>query len=875
MTDSQRNGRAHTDMELFTRSAPVSIQDVPFPLYLTPFIGRRAEVDELVQRLNNPHCRLLTLVGAGGIGKTRLATQAAAQLRVAGRAVVFVDLQPVQTADLIYSAIIDGLDLLHSSQSEPQAQLFRFLRDKEMVLVLDNFEHLLEGVGFLSHLLRAAPRVKILATSRVVLNLQEEWLHAVGGLQVPDINEPIRRWEEIAGYDAVQLFVSCAQRVRPQFRLAQEAQGVVRVCQLVEGMPLAIELAAAWAKTLTADAIAEEIERDLAFLTTTLHNVPDKHRNMQAVFERSWKLLDADARAIFKRLSVFRGGFDRKAAEQVADASLSALAALVDQSLLRWRANGRYEIHELLRQYAQEKLARLAQALRCTRDRHCTYYANFLHSQVEELTTQQRAALIGTEAELDNIRVAWQWAIREARVGDIRRAAMPFFAFCQGQSRYLEGAERLAAAAAALLEQPPSPERERGLADLLTGRGWLELRLGRLQEATEALETARERYAVADFAPEPVMGADPLAALPLLAVIRGEYVAAARLGEEAWQAAASRNDRANLALAGYGLTSAAIAQGHYQKAHQLARQTLVFTQSVGNRWFLAYVYNHLGEITQALGNFTAAKRYYQDSYTIREEFDDPEGMAVALTHLGEIALLAANPTEAQALYQQSLAIYEGIGDRGGLVRALHGLGIAIHHQGKEDQARRYLRRALQTAMDTQLAPIMLSVLVGIGTFLSESGAPEWGVATWSFIQRHPSSDQRTKDEVRRLLEAQQEEIPATVPVDLSREDGVSELASLVNALLAALSASPLHASEALSTTVRPVPKADQPLVEPLSEREQEVLALIAEGLKNQEIAEQLYVTLSTVKAHCNNIYRKLDVNNRVQAVSRAREMKLL
>ncbi|MCL4858080.1 MAG: tetratricopeptide repeat protein [Caldilineaceae bacterium] len=851
--------------------SPLPIRSAPLPpQHLTPFIGREVELAEIRRRLNSPACRLLTLVGPGGIGKTRLALHVASQLRAAGAQAAFVDLQPIRDDSLLVTAIADALGLPRGGD-DPRAQLLRGLSPMTVLLVLDNFEHLLGAAPLLGDLLQAAPGVKILATSRVVLHAADEWLYPLGGMRYPPNTPaapsllPTNDGDAAEVYDAVQLFTACARRIQPGFRPEQEQANIIDICRLVEGMPLAIELAAAWTKTTPTYAIVEEIERNLGFLVTSFRNIPQKHRSIQVVFQRSWQLLSAEEQQVFQRLSIFRGGFDRAAAVHVAGASLPALAALVDKSLLRWRPNGRYEIHELLRQYAEEQLAQSAAELSQTRERHSVYFANFLGDQRYDLTTQQRTALAKTQSEIDNIRAAWQWAVAQGRLETIERAAMSFFAFCQGQSRYLEGVDALNAAVRSLGRLPPSPQRDRTLAELLTGRGWLELRLGRVGEAEDALHRARDYYAAWGLAPDPIMGSDPLAALPIVAVVRGDYSAAAQQGEAAWAAAASRNDAANLALAGYGLTSAAIAQGDHAGALRHAQETLALTKTVGNRWFMAYVYNHLGEVTQLIGDHAAAQEYYQASYTIREEFDDPEGMAVALIHLAELARMDGDDAQAAAQYQQSLTLYQGLGDAGGLVRALSGLGAVAHRLGDDRAARRSLQSALQHAVETRLTPLVLTVLMRIGAYFVDSGALEWGRDVLTFVMAQPSSDETLRGKVRRELAALPPSSPGHAPGPAAID--TLTLDALVSAVVAELAIPRTAEDDPMPAEAAPRPQ--------LSERELEVLALVAEGYKNPEIADMLFVTLSTVKAHCNNIYSKLGVANRVQAVAQARVLGLV
>jgi transcriptional regulator with XRE-family HTH domain len=270
----------------------------------TPFIGRADELAEIAERLTDPACRLLTLVGPGGIGKTRLALEAAHEQQPNfADGVYFVALTPIASPNLVAPAIAGTLKLTSYDPADPIASIVHDLREKALLLLLDNFEHLLEATNLLTDILAAAPQVKILVTSREALNLQEEWVRRVDGLSFPVSGDD----ENAEDYSAIRLFVERARRIRGNFSLTDESDNVARICQLVQGMPLAIELAATWLKTLPCARIADEIQRNLDFLASPLRNVAERHRSVRAIFDQSWKLLTIEEQSVFQTL-VQQGG---------------------------------------------------------------------------------------------------------------------------------------------------------------------------------------------------------------------------------------------------------------------------------------------------------------------------------------------------------------------------------------------------------------------------------------------------------------------------------------------------------------------------------------------------------------------------------------
>lgn len=319
------------------------------PSQPTAFVGRSRELAHLQRLLDAPDSRLMTIVGPGGSGKTRLAVETAHRNRTSfAHGTHFVSLAVVKSADVLLFAIADVLECSLVGQEAPAVQLAAYLRDKSVLLLLDNVEHVLDGVPVLVDLLAGAPHLKVLITSRERLNLHGEWVLPLDGLDYPVTADNAH----LESYSAVQLFVQSAQRVQPDFALQGTAPDVLRICRLVEGMPLALELAAAWVRLLPCSHIAEKLAASLDFLASPLRNVPERHRSLRAVFDHAWNVLSNTEQTALAKLSVFRGPFDLEAAEEIGGASLPVLASLADKSLLQVSGPGRYALHELLRRYA-------------------------------------------------------------------------------------------------------------------------------------------------------------------------------------------------------------------------------------------------------------------------------------------------------------------------------------------------------------------------------------------------------------------------------------------------------------------------------------------------------------------------------------------
>ncbi len=418
----------HSDIALPKESGRDDIEQsmLRLPIMPTSFIGRRTEVEQVKSLIMHNNHRLLTLTGPGGTGKTRLSIQAASE---AGDAfpdgVCFAPLAAVQTGEALIPAVAKALDFSFYQEENPRQQLLDYLHERRLLLILDNFEHLLEAAGLVSEIIAYAPGVKLVVTSRIRLKVQGEQLYPVGGMSIPDPAEALK-WDDIEdlvkSYSAVQLFLERARRVQPDFTLTKEnLPTVMEICRLVQGLPLGVELAAAWVELLPPDEIAAEIARSLDFLETDLAGIPDRQRSLRAVFESSWTLLSEGEREAFLRLCVFVGNFSREAAQQVSGASLRTLLGLANKSWLQQTDGGRYQLHELMRQYGEERLKTDEPAWREARNRHAEHYAGFVNDQSLILRgPEQVAGLKAMAEEFDgNIKKAWDWLVSERRWSDI------------------------------------------------------------------------------------------------------------------------------------------------------------------------------------------------------------------------------------------------------------------------------------------------------------------------------------------------------------------------------------------------------------------------------------------------------------------------
>ncbi len=720
------------------------------PVHLTPFIGRERELEDLGQLIADPACRCVTLVGPGGIGKTRLAVQATSKHRHEfAQGVAFIPLVTIHSVEAIVPAIAQALGFSFYGPTSPRVQLFSYLRDKQMLLVLDNVEQLvvadsLQGnaAELFVDLMQHTPDIKLLLTSREPLNVQGEWVFQVEGLLIPEDD----RVEAIESSAAVALFLQRAQRARVGFTVSEkERPSVARLCRSVGGNPLALELAATWVRTLSVAEIVKEIERSLDFLSTTVRDLPERHRSIRAVFDHSWKMLTAEEQSVLRDLSVFHGPFHRAAAEQVAGASLSTLSALVSKSLVRRTATGYYDLHELVRQYAASRLA--AAELASVAERHSQYYLDWLGQCAVPLRDQrQKETVTELAAEIDNLRVAWDWAITHhdfARTHHVSPALWYLFELrswlAEGETIFSHAAEAIQAHEAEITS------REDALIAMNAMRAhaaFFSFRLGKISAAYAAL----------------VPGATYLQASA--DQVAGIY-ALAYLGIACWQLR------------------------KFTEARERLQASLEKARACGERWYETVVGEYIGYVAHDMGEDDQARRYLTEALANARAIGDPMLMVQALSFLGQATMASGEPGKAGPFWRECLALAQEIGYRSGIGRALDGLGLVTHATDPEEARamfaascavfsetgdlrnlavalchRGYNALALDDAADAQSSfiqvlrlsrdsgylPFALEALAGLATHSNAERALE----LVALVLQHPAAAHETRSRAERL-----------------------------------------------------------------------------------------------------------------------------
>ncbi|MEJ2487508.1 MAG: tetratricopeptide repeat protein [Anaerolineales bacterium] len=646
-----------------------------FPTPLTYFVGRESEIRQIISTLTDPDTRLVTLLGPGGIGKTRLALQAAGSLDAAfPDGICWVPFPALDQAELVFTTIDEyiaeniytAFGLTRQGTEEYTQLLVSFLKNRQALVVLDSFEILISGANSVSNLLTETSACKFMVTSRERLNLPGEVLYHILGLRHSQDSENSQP------ADAVNLFLQEASRVsQSDLDYPEVLPAIQRICSRLEGMPLAITLAAEWSRLLPIDAIEQELERGLEFLDAGSTSI-------RSVFDRSWNLLTDQQQVAFTRLAVFQRGFTRESAQKVAGADLETLSALFDKSLIQQMGESRYTIHDLLRQYAIEHL-QARDDWESTRDAHCTFFARLVADQLVAIMSGDHSKIL---ADLDNIRAAWRWAVKRKRLADLHRMVFPLDWFYNLRALYSEGIAVMGLAIDALRTESPH-----GLQGIVYAKALIQYGLERTwvhgtdqnaESILEGIKILRSLDCRKDLA-------WPL----ILAIFEGHFKNDPQTREqycrESLEIFKELDNPHGVAFA------LAVLSSHYRKLDQLSdaqqsiEHSLEISRSIGDQEGIALALHNLGDLFLHRGNFEAAHKVYAEEAHLWGELALLRSKNEAIQSQANTALAAGNLKEAEQLYLESLAEFEQLDDPGNALTNLFGLTrIALKRENLQE-----------------------------------------------------------------------------------------------------------------------------------------------------------------------------------------------
>jgi predicted ATPase/DNA-binding CsgD family transcriptional regulator len=718
------------------------------PVSVTPFIGRQSDLDAVLELFKDPTVRLVTVLGVGGVGKTRFALELADRLQDQFQnGVVFIPLAHLSKVDEFLPFLAEKLGVQMSPSGDLQQAVLDHLNNKNILLVFDNFEHLLDEAVLVREILTVGTQVKALVTSREKLNLECETPYHLQGLDLPPTDSP----QNLEDFDSIHLFIQKAKQARPGFSLNEEnASAILKICHLVDGLPLGILLAAAWVEYFSPAEIAGQLCCNLDFLTHETRDGSPRHVSIRAVFASSYGRLEDHQKAVFRKLTIFRGGFNLIAAEAVVGADLRTLISLVDKSLL-WRNpdSGRYDMHELLRQYADEELARVGEK-DGTFLSHTRYYSEFVcRREPTMLSHLQGTALDEVQADFENIRLALYSAIEKRDYATAYKMIPALYAFCDMRTRYYEGETIFRMAMEGLA---PLAGEEPSTTWALALLSWYDMRV-----YIEPFES---------------------------------YGAITAKAQSCLKAATSKQDVEGIAI-----------------SHVL-----------------------LGAIAEDQLDFKTAIQHYKQGMQSCPMLDDVYwiNMRIGLSYLAD-----QKYQQAIQAFQVSLQRGRETGERVKAGWSLLNLGDTLILQGKSDEAEGYLEQAYELFHEVDnIAGIMCS---------------KYSLSRMAIKRNQLPRAQKLAEEAHQIAH----QIHYNSWIERTR------------ALL-----------QQINPQCNPVSNNPDVETEPFSERELEVLSMLKSELNGPEIAQRLFISLNTVRYHTKNIYRKLQANNRLEAIRRAKELGL-
>jgi len=881
------------DKVLFLRSRKPTMPLYTFtcsvPMPLTSLIGREQEVAAAYDLLLRPEVRLVTLTGPGGVGKTHLSLQIANDLLNGFTdGVCFIPLTTISDPDLVVPTIAQELGVKEIGDQVLFDLLKAYLRDKHLMLLLDNFEQVLLAAPWLSDLLAACPHLKILVTSRAVLHIHGEHEFPVPPLALPDLTHSPKS-EDLAQYAAVVLFLERAQAVKPGFQVtATNAHAIAQICVHLDGLPLAIELAAARIKLLPPQALLGRLERRLPVLTSGAQDVPARHQTLRNTIEWSYNLLDAQEQRLFRRLSVFVGGCTIQAIEAICGALgdgdgagqlLDKLASLIDKSLLQQAGQGEDEprlgMLETIREYGLERLADSGEA-EAARWAHALYYLALAEEANAELSSPQQAAwLEQLEREHDNLRAVIRWSLEPAedaaqRQEILLRLGGALVEFWHVHGHYSEGRNVLESALARS-EGVAAPVR----AKVLSAAAMLINLQGDPERATILLEESLALSRSLDDIPGIALA---LYFLGHAAWLQGDLARAGALIQESSELYRAMDDWDSVAFTLYNLANLARYQGEYARAGVLLEESLAIFKARANKRGMALALLLDAELRFISQSDPALIRpLLAESQALFKDIGDKDGLALHCYVSGQAALRQGDASTARSLLEESLALYRDLGDRQRMAQVLVGLARVEAYQGDLATAVVLYEESLSLARVGYKLDIA-SGLEGLANVVATQGGFVWAARLWGAAEA--------------LRDTMGAPLPPLERPDYEHATAIARTALGAGAFTAAWTEgrtlTPEQALEARGpvtipaplpsrqpSTMKAVPAPPPPYPGGLTAREVEVLRLVAQGLTDAQVAEKLVISRRTVNWYLTSIYTKIQVSSRSAATRYAIEHQLV
>jgi predicted ATPase/DNA-binding SARP family transcriptional activator len=713
------------------------------PQMLTPFVGRTLELLELANLLAESETRLVTLLGPGGIGKSRLSLRLLEeQAEKFSGGVAFVRLASLSSAADIPAATASALQLELSGSSEVFEEVLNHLEEREMLLVFDNFEHVLAGAPLIQQLLERAKKCQVITTSRILLNLPNERVYDVVGLSIPSSKDDL----SVEAYDAAQFFLRSARRVRSDFTLTEEdTPALFELCFELQGMPLALELAATWVRVFSLRELVQEIRQDVGLLETTGQEVSERHKSIRSVFEHSWNLLSQEEQHVLAGLSVFRGGFDRQAAQAVTGATPRTLLSLVNKSLVRTSASGRFLVLEVIRQCAAEQLAETP--AKDAQEKHAHFFLEVLAKSIDDIRGPQPAECFERlEQDLENLRTAWRWATDHQQLELLQNAEESLNRFIVARSRIEEGIE-LARRAVARLDEA-KPEHQRFL-----GRVYLRLSdySSRFGESAKAEQFNQHALRLLEPTTDTEGQLSALQNLTNLASARGNYAEAVKFESRALNLAYSlQNDR----LIAKTLGRLAVFEndlGDYQNAKEHYEEAVRRFRRQNNLIGMSYNLTNLGGLLLDMGKLDESLTTLQEALPLVRKMGDRFFLPSALLVMGECNYQRRDFLAAKANFSEALDLLQETRDQRMQTSTLLFLGRLCVAESDRAQAETYLRQGLRQAWEGGDLPACAFALLAWAEFLL-ADKPSEAASLLGVVVSHESATRRERDQAAALLE---------------------------------------------------------------------------------------------------------------------------